>query len=102
MRGSRGGDLLDGRSLLLDDRAASVALDQAVDRVDLDGMCQVVSEVDHHAQADKKQEDRPADGEPRVSLCPGASLKADGKQAGRAVDEGRDESTQHHLGPTIP
>jgi hypothetical protein len=51
----------------------------------------VVGEVDHHAQADKQQQDRPADGEPGEVLCPGAGLKADGKQAGRAVDKGRDE-----------
>jgi hypothetical protein len=61
----------------------------------------VVSEVDHHAQADEEQKDRPTDGEPRVVLCSRAGLKADGKQAGRAVDEGGNECTQHHLGPTI-
>ena len=37
--GDLGRDLLDGHPILLDDRAASVALDQAVDRVDLDRMC---------------------------------------------------------------
>jgi hypothetical protein len=61
----------------------------------------VVSEVDHHAQADKKQEDRPADGEPRVFLCSRAALKTNREETSCAVDEGGDEGTQHHLGPTI-
>ena len=100
LRGPRS-DLLDGRPVLLDDRAASVALDQAVDRVDLDRMRQVVGEVDHHAQACEEQEDSAADGEPRVVLCPGAGCQADGEQASRAVDKGRHEHAQYHLGPAI-
>jgi hypothetical protein len=62
----------------------------------------VVSEVDHHAQADEEQEDGSADGEPGEVFCSRAGLKADGEEASCAVDEGRDERAQHNLGPTIP
>ena len=83
-------------------RVASVALDSAIDGVDLDRVCQVVGEVDHHGQTQKEQGDRPTDSEPRKDLCPGTSLQADGKQTCRAVDEGREEDAEDNLSGTIP
>jgi hypothetical protein len=101
LRNLRSG-LLDVCRIVLGDHTASVALDFAIDGVDLDRVHQVVSEVDHHAQTDKEQRDGAADSKPRIRLGPGTGANAYGKQTCRAVDEGCDESAEDNLGATVP
>jgi hypothetical protein len=95
-RNSRG-DLLDRRYVLFSDCPAGVALNSEIDGVDLNGVGQVVGEVDHHAKTDEKQKDRNADGKPRIYLGSSACFQADGKQASGTVDEGGQKPAENHL-----
>ena len=95
-------DLLDRRRSLLDDGPAGVALDPAVDGVDLDRVREMVGEVHDEAEAHEEQQDRPADGQARKILGPRSSLEAHGEQARCAVDERGHEGAEDHLGRAVP
>jgi hypothetical protein len=79
------------------DHGEGVVLDTFADRVNLDGMSQVVGEVDHHGQTGEHQHQGSADREAGEVLGAGADGQPDGVQACRGVDEGRDEDTEHDL-----
>jgi hypothetical protein len=94
-------DFLDGCNVLVGDGTSSVALDSVVDGVDLDRVRKMVCEVDHHAQAEEEQNDRPTNSQPRIDLGPRASLQADSEQTCRTVDKGRQEHAEDNLSGAI-
>jgi hypothetical protein len=81
--------------------AAGLALDLAHDGVDLDGMGQVVDEVDEHAHAGQRERQGPRDGEAGHEGLLAGALDADGVQPGGAVGEGADEDAEYELGAAV-
>ena len=80
---------------------ACVALNSAINGIDLDRVHEVVGKIDHHSQTEEEQRDGATDSEPRVVLSSFTGLNADGEEACRAVDEGCYEPAEDHLGRTI-
>src|SRR5215216_2018842 len=74
LRSTRGGFLNRCYGLFGDD-SAGIALNSAIDGVDLNGVRQVVREVDHHAETHEEQKDRHADGESGIDLRTSAASK---------------------------
>jgi len=79
------------------DHGEGVVFDTFADRVDLDGVGQVVGEVHHHGQAGEHQHEGSTDREPGEVLGAGADGQPHGVQARRGVDEGRGEGAEHDL-----
>jgi len=71
--------------------------DALSDGVDLDGMGEVIGEIDDHSQAGKQQHDGPADRESREVLGAATGGQADRVQARRGVGERRDECAEDNL-----
>jgi hypothetical protein len=79
------------------DHPECVALHPIHDRVDLDGMDEVVGEEHQQAQAGEKQYERPAHREPGKTSGPAAARHAHRVQPGGAVGESSDEGAQDDL-----
>ena len=90
-----------GEQPVLDHRQG-VALNRFHDRVDLDGVQQVVGEEHQQAQAGEQQHDRAADREPGEGGGPVAGGDADRIEPGRAVGKGRHEDAEHDLIRPVP
>ena len=84
------------------DHLDGVALHHVHDRIDLDGVHEVVGEEHQQAQADEEQHDRAAHREPGETGGAIAAGHADRVQPGHAVGESRDEGTEDDLGRPVP